>query len=133
MSARERILIVEDDAMSARLFSILLTAAGREVRSAVHAEAALQMLDTFSPHLIVMDMQLPKMSGYDLATRLKADPKTASIWIIAATASAMSGDEQRARVAGCNAYITKPIDGVSFVDLVHRVLAVGTAPNLSGP
>ena len=116
-------MIVEDNILNTKLFRALLAAGGREVRDAPHAEAALEMLDAFAPHLLVLDMQLAQMSGYDLARKLKANSETAHISILAATASAMVGDEAKALAAGCDAYITKPIDSSVFRDLVRRLLA----------
>ena len=120
----ERILIVEDNALNTKLFAALLRSEGRELHMAGSAEAALEMLEWLAPQLIVLDMQLPEMSGYDLALKLKADPKTSDIAIVAATASAMVGDDVKALAAGCDAYVTKPIDGPAFLFLVTRLLAV---------
>jgi CheY-like chemotaxis protein len=104
------ILIVDDNASNTKLLSFLLAAHGYEIRTAADAEEALLLLGTFRPRLILMDLQLPGMDGLALTRLLKADPATQHIPIIAATAYAMKGDEERARAAGCDGYITKPID-----------------------
>ncbi len=109
MGARS-ILIVDDNPMNLKLIEVLLKREGHEVRSAPDAEAALGVLARWRPELILMDLQLPGMDGLELTRRLKADPVTRDIVIVAVTAYAMKGDEQRAREAGCDGYIPKPID-----------------------
>jgi CheY-like chemotaxis protein len=110
MSAGIPILIVEDHPANRRLLSFLLAAHGYDFHTAADAPAALAMLDTLSPRLILMDLQLPGMDGLELTRRLKSDPRTCNIRIVAVTAYAMKGDEQRVRDAGCDGYVTKPID-----------------------
>jgi len=105
-----RILIVDDNASNTKLLAFLLNAKGYAVRTAANADEALAVVDEFDPRLILMDIQLPGQDGLSLTRRLKADPRTRGITIIAATAYAMKGDEERARAAGCDGYITKPID-----------------------
>lgn len=104
------ILIVDDNASNTKLMAFLLAANGYDVRTAGDAEAALRVLTAFHPRLILMDIQLPGMDGLSLTRQLKADPATRDILIVAATAYAMKGDEERARAAGCDGYVTKPID-----------------------
>jgi CheY-like chemotaxis protein len=104
------ILIVEDNPANRKLLSFLLTAQGYDVRTAGRADEALEMLQTFAPRLILMDLQLPGMDGLELTRLLKADPRTRPIAVVAVTAYAMKGDEQRVRDAGCDGYVTKPID-----------------------
>ncbi len=108
--AGEPILIVDDNAMNLKLTQVLLSSLGYTVRTATNAEEALAALATFRPQLILMDLQLPGIDGLELTRRLKADPATRDICIVALTAYAMKGDEQRAHAAGCDGYITKPID-----------------------
>jgi CheY-like chemotaxis protein len=108
--AGEPILIVDDNAMNLKLTRVLLSSLGYTVRTATNAEETLATLATFRPRLILMDIQLPDIDGLELTRRLKADPTTRDICIVALTAYAMKGDEQRARAAGCDGYITKPID-----------------------
>jgi CheY-like chemotaxis protein len=108
--AGESILIVDDNAANAALLTFLLKKRGYDVRTAVSAQEALALLDELEPRLIMMDIQLPGMDGLELTRRLKADSRTAHILIVALTAYAMKGDEARARAAGCDEYVTKPID-----------------------
>ena len=108
--AGEPILIVDDNALNLKLIRVLLTGHGYDVRAAADAEEALVVLQTFRPALILMDLQLPGMDGLELTRRLKADPARRQIVILALTAYAMKGDEQKARDAGCDGYIAKPID-----------------------
>lgn len=106
----EGILIVDDNPSNTRLLSYVLRRAGYSVRTASDATEALVAVAECRPRLIFMDIQLPGMSGLDVARQLKADPTTRGIPIIAATAYAMTGDAERAREAGCDDYVTKPID-----------------------
>jgi CheY-like chemotaxis protein len=104
------ILIVDDNPSNTKLLAFLLASKGYEIRTAANADEALATLTEWKPRLILMDIQLPGMDGLTLTRQLKADPATADIPIIAATAYAMKGDEERARAAGCDGYFTKPID-----------------------
>lgn len=108
--AGERILVVDDNPHNLKLARVILSVEGYEVRTATDAEDALEVLKTFEPRLILMDLQLPGMDGLALTRQLKADPARRAIRIIALTAYAMKGDEEKAYAAGCDAYITKPID-----------------------
>lgn len=108
--AGERILIVDDNTANLKLTRILLETHGYEVRVAPDAEQAQKLLESFRPRLILMDIQLPGMDGLELTRRLKADLATRAIVIIALTAYAMKGDEERAHAAGCDGYIAKPIN-----------------------
>ena len=106
----EPILIVEDNPINIKLFRVVLEKAGFQVRTAVDANEALAALAEFNPRLILMDVQLPGMDGLELTRRLKADPRYRRIRIVALTAYAMKGDREKASDAGCEGYITKPID-----------------------
>jgi CheY-like chemotaxis protein len=117
------ILIVEDHPANRKLLAFLLTAHGYDVRAAACADEALEMLQTFAPDLILMDLQLPGMDGLELTRQLKADPRTRSIGIVAVTAYAMKGDEQRVRDAGCDGYVTKPIDTRALPQVIAGYLA----------
>jgi len=108
--AGETVLIVDDNPANLRLASLVLELDGYQVRTAGDAEDALKALGTFHPRLILMDLQLPGLDGLDLTRRLKADPASRDMTIVALTAYAMKGDEERARAAGCDGYLTKPID-----------------------
>jgi CheY-like chemotaxis protein len=104
------ILVVDDNPTNLKLVSYLLSSRGYEVRLAADAEQALAILETFSPRLILMDIQLPGIDGLELTSRLRARPQTRDIVIVAVTAYAMRGDEEKALAAGCDGYIAKPID-----------------------
>jgi two-component system cell cycle response regulator DivK len=121
----ESILIVEDNDTNLRLFTYLLSSKGYDVRGAGDAPKALQLLQTFPPRLILMDLQLPGINGYELTRTIKADPALRDIAIIALTAYAMRGDEEKARAAGCDGYITKPIETRVFPTRIAEFLAKG--------
>jgi CheY-like chemotaxis protein len=104
------ILIVDDHPGNLKLLSYILTQQGYDIRTATDADEALRVLASFQPRLILMDLQLPGMDGLQLTAKLRKDPAFSSTIIVAVTASAMKGDEERAVSAGCDGYITKPID-----------------------
>jgi CheY-like chemotaxis protein len=108
MSAK--ILVVDDNATNLKLVSELLEFEGHEVLKAVDAEDALIVLAATLPDLILMDIALPGMDGLTLTRKLKVDARTSHIRIVALTAFAMKGDDQKAFAAGCDGYITKPVD-----------------------
>jgi two-component system cell cycle response regulator DivK len=116
--AGEPILIVDDDPTNLKLVSFLLAKRGFQVRSAAGAQEALEVLETFHPALILMDMQMPGIDGFELTRRLKADPGKRDITIIALTAYAMKGDEERVREAGCDGYLPKPIHARTLLQAV---------------
>jgi CheY-like chemotaxis protein len=116
--AGEPILIVDDNPINLKLARVLLTSEGYEVKTAPDAEEALKIIETFKPRLILMDIQLPGMDGLELTRRLKSSPNTKDILVLALTAYAMKGDDEKARAAGCDGYITKPIDTQTFPDLI---------------
>ena len=120
---KAKILMVDDNPGNMKLLSFILGKQGYEVRIAGDAEQALSVLEEFKPRLILMDVQLPGMDGLELTRRLKADPAYADVVIVAVTASAMKGDEQQALAAGCDGYITKPIDTRLMPVLVAGYLA----------
>ncbi|HEY0711081.1 MAG TPA: response regulator [Polyangia bacterium] len=126
--AGQRILVVDDNPANSDLLTFLLERAGHEVRSAADANEALQVLEVFRPRLILMDIQLPGMDGLELTRRLKADPGNRDIVIVALTAYAMKGDEERALGAGCDGYVSKPIDTHSLPGLVARYLEWRPSP-----
>jgi two-component system cell cycle response regulator DivK len=104
----KRILVVEDQEDNRRILRDLLTSAGYEIIQAEDGEAALAAVARVRPDLILMDIQLPLLDGYEVTRRIKADPALRAIPIIAVTSYALSGDEGKARAAGCDAYVTKP-------------------------
>ena len=119
----EPILIVDDNPQNLKLARLILAKQGYDVRTATDAEQALEALASFRPRLILMDLQLPGMDGLTLTRKLKSDPDRAHIPIIAITAYAMKGDEEKAREAGCDAYVAKPIDIAALRALVAELLA----------
>ena len=117
-----RIVVVDDNAQNVKLARLVLESSGFAVRTAADAEEALRLLDEELPDLILMDLQLPGMDGLELTRRLKADPARHHVRIVAFTAYAMKGDDDTARAAGCDGYITKPIDVSRFADQVRQHL-----------
>ena len=113
------ILIVDDNIDNLMLTQILLESEGFQVRMAEDAPQALDQLRTCRPKLILMDIQLPGMDGLELTRLLRQDPLLKDIRIVALTAYAMKGDEDAARAAGCNGYITKPINTRTFPESVR--------------
>jgi two-component system, cell cycle response regulator DivK len=118
----EPILVVDDNVANADLMSFLLRRQGYDVRTAADATEALDILGSFEPRLIMMDIQLPGMDGLELTKRLKADPVRRSMLIIAITAYTMKGDEERALEAGCDGYVSKPIDTRALPRLISQFL-----------
>jgi len=104
-----RVLIIEDNPTNLKLATFLLQSVGHTVLSATDAEAGLARARAERPDLILMDVQLPGMSGLEATTQLKADAATRAIPVVALTALAMKGDEERIRAAGCDGYIAKPM------------------------
>jgi two-component system cell cycle response regulator DivK len=120
--AGETILIVDDNVQNLKLARVILATEGYDVRTAADAEEALAFLRTSRPHVILMDLQLPGMDGLQLTRQLKADPATRSIGVIALTAYAMKGDEEKALAAGCDGYLSKPIDTERLPEVVRAHL-----------
>jgi two-component system, cell cycle response regulator DivK len=106
----EPILIVDDTPINLKLTRILLEHQGYEVRTANGAEEALQVLESFHPRLVLADIQMPGVDGLEMTRRIKQDPRNADMLVVALTALAREGDEEKAIAAGCDGYITKPID-----------------------
>ena len=112
------VLIVEDNEANMTLAVFLLKSAGHEVLSATNAEAGLTLARAECPDLILMDIQLPGMDGLEATMQLKADEITRGIPVIALTALAMKGDEERIRAAGCDGYIGKPMRYKEFLGAI---------------
>lgn len=125
---KHRILIIDDNPTNLKLVAYLVRAKGYEVDTALDADAALAAIAAARPALILMDLQLPGVDGLELTRRLKADPATAEIVIIAVTAYAMKGDHDKATAAGCDDYVTKPIDTRALPDTIARHLATKAGP-----
>lgn len=119
----EQILVIDDNLMNLKLLELLLRSEGYVTLAAQDAEEAEFVLSHLSPALILMDLQLPGVDGLTLTRRLKADPRTAAIPIVAVTSSALAEDERRAHAAGCVAYVTKPIDTRTLPKLIALHLA----------
>jgi two-component system, cell cycle response regulator DivK len=115
-----RILVAEDDADNRRIVVKVLTVEGYETLEAADGRSAVAVAKRERPDLIVMDLAMPGMDGWEASRRLKADPETADIPIIALTAFAMRGDEERAREAGCDAYLSKPCRPQTIRDVVRQ-------------
>jgi two-component system, cell cycle response regulator DivK len=120
--SNDSVLVVDDAPVNLKLVRVLLARQGFDVRTADNAEEALEIVREFRPRLVLADIQLPGMNGLDLTRRLKSDPATRDTIVVALTAFAMQGDEQRAIDAGCDGYITKPIDTRTFSVLIRRFL-----------
>jgi two-component system, cell cycle response regulator DivK len=118
-----RVLIVEDNPTNLKLATFLLQSAGHTVLSATDAEAGLTSARAERPDLILMDVQLPGISGLEATAQLKADEATRSIPVLALTALAMKGDEERILAAGCDGYIAKPMRYQAFLATVTAHLA----------
>lgn len=106
----EKVLLIEDNDKNRKLVKILLKAKGYEIIEAITGEEALNCLQTCKPDIILLDIQLPNMDGLTLAKKIKSQPETKDIPIIAVTAYAMKGDKEKMLDSGCDAYISKPID-----------------------
>jgi CheY-like chemotaxis protein len=120
--APEPILVVDDNPQNLKLAKVILATEGYDVRTAVDAEDALRVLESFTPRLILMDLQLPRMDGFELTRLLKADPRR-NVVILALTAYAMKGDSEKAFAAGCDGYISKPIDTNALLSVIAEHLA----------
>lgn len=120
--APKSILVVDDNPENLKLILVLLSTSGHELTTASDAHQALQHLEQRHPDLILLDLQLPGMDGLELTRRLKAQPSTSAIPIVAVTAYAMKGDEQKARDAGCDGYLVKPVDKRLLRSLVKSYL-----------
>ncbi|MEO8707296.1 MAG: response regulator [Kofleriaceae bacterium] len=118
-----QVLAVDDTPLNLKLLSVMLVSHGYEVRTATTAEEALEVLVDYRPKLLLVDVRLPKLDGLGLVRLVRADPAHRSLVIVAVTASAMKGDEQVALAAGCDAYVTKPIDTRTLPVRLARLLA----------
>ena len=118
-----KVLIIEDNPTNMKLGVFLLQSVGHTVLSATDAEAGLTLARDEQPNLILMDIQLPGMDGLEATVLLKRDHTTGAIPVIALTALAMKGDEERIRAAGCDGYIAKPMRYQDFLTTVAAQLA----------
>src|SRR5688572_3343740 len=120
---KNKIMIVEDNETNLKLTSDLLELDGFEIFRCKDAESALNALSQFHPELILMDVALPGMDGLTLTRKLKSNPETSGIKIIALTSFAMKSDKDKTLAAGCDGYITKPIDTRKFTDQINSYLS----------
>jgi two-component system cell cycle response regulator DivK len=118
----KRILVVEDQDDNRRILRDLLTASGYELIEAVDGEQGLAAAQKEHPDLILMDIQLPGMDGYEVTRRIRADEALRSVPIIAVTSYALSGDDQKAFAAGCDAYVTKPFSPRNLLAKIREYL-----------
>ena len=122
MSVRRKVFVVEDNELNLKLFCDLLTAHGFEVEPMRDGHDAVERARAFSPDLVIMDIQLPDISGLELIEAMKADPLLAATPIMAVTAYAAKGDEERIREAGAEAYVSKPITVSQFLAAVNGLV-----------
>jgi two-component system cell cycle response regulator DivK len=120
---KKKVLIVEDNELNMKLFNDLLEAHGYDTVQTRSGVEAVELTRTHRPDLILMDIQLPEVSGLQVTQWLKAEPELADIPVIAITAFAMKGDEEKIRQGGCEAYLSKPISVVKFLETVRSFLA----------
>jgi CheY-like chemotaxis protein len=123
-----RILVVEDDPMSRDLLSRRLARQGFAVSLAEDGQAALAATAAAAPDLILMDLDLPVLDGWEATRRIKAEPATRRIPVIALTAHAMTGDREKAARAGCDDYDTKPVDFPRLLGKIRALLSAGGGP-----
>jgi two-component system cell cycle response regulator DivK len=117
------ILVIEDQEDNRRIIRDLLTSTGYEIIEAVTAEKGVTAAETHRPALILMDIQLPDFDGYEAARRIKANPALKHIPIIAVTSYALSGDDIKAREAGCDAYVSKPFSPRALLAKIREFIS----------
>jgi len=122
---KEKILVVEDNPIHARLIEMTLRAKGYSLLQATDGEQALAIAKRERPDLILMDLNLPKMTGFEVTRKLRQTPGLSQIPIIALTAYAMKGDRERVIESGCDGYLTKPIDTRQLPGVVAEMLRRG--------
>jgi two-component system cell cycle response regulator DivK len=118
----KKILVVEDTEDNRQILRDLLSIAGYDVIEALDGAEGIAKASEHKPNLILMDIQMPVMDGYEATRRIKADPALASIPVIAVTSYALSGDEQKARDAGCDAYMAKPFSPRQMLAKIREIL-----------
>jgi two-component system, cell cycle response regulator DivK len=120
-----KILVVEDNALNIKLFCDLLKAHGHDAQPVTDSRDALAAARSFAPDLIITDIQLPHLSGLELMQLVRADDELSDVPIMAVTAYAAQGDDERIRAAGAQSYVSKPISVARFVEAVEALLAAG--------
>jgi two-component system, cell cycle response regulator DivK len=131
-SSKRRVLVVDDNEWNLKLLEMLLVSEGHEVAGAGEAQQALALVESFEPHLILMDLELPGMDGLTLARRLKSDASTRDIRIVALTAHTAEDVEGAVRASGCAGLLTKPVDPTTFRETVRQYLVDAGAGAVSG-
>lgn len=121
-SSSKTVLVVEDNELNKKLLEDLIQTRGHRVLSAVDGSEALDLVRAHRPDLVLMDIQLPEVSGLEITKIMKADPALRHIPVIAVTAFAMKGDEERILDGGCSAYIAKPVSVIQLLETVDRFL-----------
>jgi len=124
-----KILLVEDNEMSRDMLSRRLIRRGFQVATAMDGRDGIEQAIQNLPDLILMDMNLPEIDGWEATRTLKSDPRTAHIPVIALTAHAMAGDKERAIHEGCNDFATKPVDFTLLLETIQKFLPVNQEPN----
>jgi two-component system cell cycle response regulator DivK len=122
-TSAKTVLIVEDNELNMKLFNDLLEVHGYATLQSREGEEALRLARRHKPDLIIMDIQLPEVSGLEVTKRLKEDKNLRDIPVVAVTAFAMKGDEEKIRAGGCEAYLAKPITVNTFIDTVRKYLS----------
>jgi two-component system cell cycle response regulator DivK len=120
-----KILVVEDNALNIKLFCDLLTAHGHETEPVTDSREALEAARAFHPDLVITDIQLPYITGIELMELFRADEELKDVPIMAVTAYAAAGDDERIRAAGAQAYVSKPISVMRFAETVDQLLEGG--------
>ena len=118
----KKVMIVEDNELNMKLFRDLLEAHGYQTAGTSNGFEALDLVRKLRPDLILMDIQLPQVSGLEVTRWIKDDPELRAIPVVAVTAFAMKGDEERIREGGCEAYLSKPISVGKFIETVRRFI-----------
>jgi two-component system, cell cycle response regulator DivK len=125
MKEKQRILVIEDNEQNIYMITYLLEHAGFEVLQARNGREGIESAIEHHPDLIILDIQLPEMDGYEVAERLRNKPALGPVPIVAVTSYAMVGDKERVLEAGCTGYLEKPIDTSTFVDSIARHFEMG--------
>jgi two-component system cell cycle response regulator DivK len=125
----KRVLVVEDNELNLKLFCDLLRAHGHETEAVRDGRDAFARASAFRPDLIITDIQLPHVTGLDLIASFRADDHLAGVPIMAVTAYAGLGDEERIRAAGASAYVSKPISVLRFMEVVNGLIDEGSLPH----
>lgn len=121
-----RVLFVDDDSSTRGGYTTYLTKAGYDVNPAANGQEALALASTWAPNVIVLDLGLPDIDGWEVARQLKADPRTAAVPIIALTGADLPHERVSAMRAGCDRHLSKPCSPTDLVDAIQRCTAVGT-------